>query len=669
MGSFRAAVSYENSEDAFPRSNIEYRLPHNAIDNFEAIGSVETRVNRKFKSEVRFLYQSFYRDYYDHDYHFDLAHAPREEGSQYTGEASLYGWMRDDLFVRAFGGVKGEESILGDGLYFDVLMSYGRPTGNPRYDNTSLYWSYDRNPVYDENDSCIYNCGDDGHVYENFYRYQQHDWYLGMSADKKLGERTLLSTGLQYSRGTYRQYHHLYPTNVYQENGNYNGSAFLDVVRIGYDSLGKETSDNFRYGSLPSPSQFLFDLHLEHLAERFFVRGGWHVGIYDYNTIKVKNQANPLDPANTYFDDDPTNDSLAFRLDAGDLEETGYRQYTDYTFAGGVHVTPNATIYVSQGISHQLPSYSQIYFDPDYFEYKVLAGGYFYPMANPDLTPIRFERTTVGTTIRLFGAGLNLEYQRERISDWIVVVTQPALPRSYSVPKNSEESERDRFSAILSFGDNGPLECQLAYALRRDDHNFEGAENSAIAWTVSDFPDPNVQKFTDHNLAAHLSIDPSRLNLAEGGVSSFVSRFRVDLSAAFRSGVRYTPTKIYPEVTMVGYSPVVLRPPLSGTSRDFLEINAAVTARLAKVGSTRFAVRLEVLNLLDRDNWRSVYTGTGLPDDTRWLETSEGQEFINYNDTPDQTGLNGEQKYLLKENNPLNFGRPRIVRIMAQLTF
>lgn len=669
LGRIHGAVSLENTEDASPRSNIDTRLPHNSMENLELLGTTQVNVANRIVADAQFLYQSSDRNYYDHDYYFDLMHAPREEGQFYTGQASIYGWVRDNLFMRAYVGLGGEDSKSGDGLYFDDLTAYGRPLGNPRYDATSLYYAFDREPIYDTNDSCIANCGDDGHVYEDFYRYHTSHWTTGLSADKRFGEHTLLSAGLQYSRATYRQFHHLYPTNVYQEDGEYPNFAFLDVIRIGYDSLGRETTDDFPFGDLPSPSQFAMDFGVEHLTDKYFVRGGWHVVNYNYNTVKVKDPASPLDGAGVLSDSDPTNDSFANVFDGSDLEETTYRMYMNYALAAGLHLSSKATVYLKYTLTHQLPPASQIYFDPDYVEYKVLTGGYYFPIANPDLTAVRFERNGVGVTLRVLSTNLTLEYQRKRIRDWIVEVTQPARPRSYSTYRNAEDSDIDQYTAMISYGNRGPLKVDCAFVLRRDDHNLERTDFASVAWTVSDLPEPHTEKLSDYSIASHIAFDPAQLPLAEGGFNAFFKRLRFDLVGILRSGVRYSPNVPYNEVSMAYSQPTPAGPLFSESGRDFFEINAALTARIAKVGQSSFTVKFEVLNLLDRENWLNVYTSSGRPDYTGWLETSGGQEFINYNDTPDQTGLDGEQKYLLKENNPLNFGRPRIIRVMAQLTF
>ena len=74
-------------------------------------------------------------------------------------------------------------------------------------------------------------------------------------------------------------------------------------------------------------------------------------------------------------------------------------------------------------------------------------------------------------------------------------------------------------------------------------------------------------------------------------------------------------------------------------------------------------VYLWVINLFDRKNVSDVYQGTGKPDNTGWLETPDGQQFVQNNPTiHDSSYLTGEQKYMLRQNDPANFDIPRQIR-------
>jgi hypothetical protein len=70
-----------------------------------------------------------------------------------------------------------------------------------------------------------------------------------------------------------------------------------------------------------------------------------------------------------------------------------------------------------------------------------------------------------------------------------------------------------------------------------------------------------------------------------------------------------------------------------------------------------------VLNLLNRDNPTTVYTSSGSPRTTNFLNTGEGQNAIA------QNGPDFERLYRLATLNPNLFENPRQVRLGAKLSF
>ena len=77
------------------------------------------------------------------DYQFDLQHAPRYDDRNY----SVFGELTHTLNPKTFYTLKGNwfstKRIRGDNEHFDDLLSYGRPSGNPKFDGTQLFYSWD----------------------------------------------------------------------------------------------------------------------------------------------------------------------------------------------------------------------------------------------------------------------------------------------------------------------------------------------------------------------------------------------------------------------------------------------------------------------------------------------------------------------------------------------
>jgi hypothetical protein len=65
-----------------------------------------------------------------------------------------------------------------------------------------------------------------------------------------------------------------------------------------------------------------------------------------------------------------------------------------------------------------------------------------------------------------------------------------------------------------------------------------------------------------------------------------------------------------------------------------------------------------------------VFETSGLPDNTDWLSTPEGQQFIQKNEgISTNTGLTGEQEYELAQRDPSNYDIPRMIRFGVRIGF
>ena len=70
-----------------------------------------------------------------------------------------------------------------------------------------------------------------------------------------------------------------------------------------------------------------------------------------------------------------------------------------------------------------------------------------------------------------------------------------------------------------------------------------------------------------------------------------------------------------------------------------------------------------VLNVLDRSNAVAVYESSGSAETTNWLNTNDGQDFL------ERTGDAGRRTYELAQANPDLYGNPRLVRFGVRVGF
>jgi hypothetical protein len=72
---------------------------------------------------------------------------------------------------------------------------------------------------------------------------------------------------------------------------------------------------------------------------------------------------------------------------------------------------------------------------------------------------------------------------------------------------------------------------------------------------------------------------------------------------------------------------------------------------------------LWIKNLLDTRNPVRVYESTGAAETTTWLYTENGQNFL------EENGERAETVFTDKENDPLFYNNPRIVRLGVSYSF
>jgi hypothetical protein len=141
----------------------------------------------------------------------------------------------------------------------------------------------------------------------------------------------------------------------------------------------------------------------------------------------------------------------------------------------------------------------------------------------------------------------------------------------------------------------------------------------------------------------------------------------LNVMANASSGTPYTPTKVYNEVTLANVANEPTGPLDSRYGPWTFQIDAKLSKGIA-IGRQSLDIYIWGLNLFNRDNAYSVYTSSGSALTTNFLETPDGQAFIDANAAT--YGADGAaERYHLAERTPLFHGVPRMVRFGAKLSF
>jgi hypothetical protein len=144
-----------------------------------------------------------------------------------------------------------------------------------------------------------------------------------------------------------------------------------------------------------------------------------------------------------------------------------------------------------------------------------------------------------------------------------------------------------------------------------------------------------------------------------------LENFGINVLYNVASGTPYTPSKVYNEVTLAA---VQLEPsgPINsryGPWTNNLDFKATRSFSAAGLG---FEAYVWVLNALGTHNPIRVFTSSGSATSTGWLDTEDGQTYLQ---TAADDGQDGQLLYDLAQNDPSYYSNPRLVRFGFRTNF
>jgi hypothetical protein len=176
-------------------------------------------------------------------------------------------------------------------------------------------------------------------------------------------------------------------------------------------------------------------------------------------------------------------------------------------------------------------------------------------------------------------------------------------------------------------------------------------QNSDLSATDDDRQLPHDLR---HRFVGILNVSHARTT----GGSRFTAFGRWTAAFVFtaESGLPFTPTQTHNELVVVSVPSIPTGEFNSESMPAYYRFDLKLGTDIQWPQRT-LTLYLWALNLFDRKNAIDVYSSTGEPDYTGWLETDEGQRFVQ------------DQKYKLRENDFANFDVSRQIRFGARLMF
>ena len=488
----------------------------------------------------------------------------------------------------------------------------------------------------------------DGFFFPSVLR-RQSQYFAGRAEyTSQINPNHQLKTGGQYNRHTLRYYQDLDPDQFPNEN--------RSVDRYGFSNDGSQKDDSDPLDGARHPITAYYYLQDKYERAGLVVNAGVRWDYLNTDTPALRNELQPLGP------------DVVFNA-ADDLVENSVYNEISPRLGIGFPVTDQTVLHANWGKFTQHPNLQDLLVSYRFLEKEVRTGGGFVFFGNPNLRPEKTTAYEVGIAHRLSTyAKLDLTAYYKDVKDLVQVQTVRAEPYSFSTYKNVDFATIKGIDLGVTVRRVNHIQANVAYSL-----SYASGTGSIsltqrnIAWGETESPKQSA--LLDYDQRHKLSINLDYL-LAQGegpvwGNVRPLSEFSVNVLFNVASGTPFTPTTVYDEVSLQN---LAAEPSGSINSRygpwtQTLDLKASKGFRWGQMRANAF---VWVLNVLDEQNAIAVYTGTGSPLTTGYLETNEGQAVAQ---GLRDRGLDPNQVYGMALENQTLFTNPRMVRFGLGLGF
>jgi len=647
-------------------------LQENSTAGWTWRGKFNYKLAKAMELKLGALSSSDKWQFWQSEWQFNSDHMPRLEDNN----RSLYATFEHVLNTRTFYTIStnffSTERERGDGVHFDDIWAYGRPGQGNSYDNTGMFWAWDdMNGETAVEDTVIdgrtYAVRGDEAAYWNDYLHRNSS-YVGVDADliSQVHPNHELRAGVDFQRHTLRRYHHLFPERVYlgYEDG---GQGFDPVDRYGYSVTGGSESDEGLEGA-KHPVTFAGYVQDKFELNGMIINAGLRLDYLNVNTERLRDETRPLDPDHYLDLENPTDEQreMANRLDPSDLEASRAEVELSPRVGIAFPVAEHSVLHASYGRFMQRPDLQNLYVSYDFLEYMMTEGQFFFPFGNPNLRPERTSAYEVGLTRQLsMNSKFTLTAYYKDVKDLTQIVYQAAAPRSFATYRNTDYGTIKGIEFVYELHRIKNIGFEGSYTLSHSTGTGSTpTSHQIVAWQGLEAPTMPTPLDHDqrHKMTAMFDV---RWNEGEGplvGGHRVLSDAGVNILVKAGSGFPYTPTAIYDDVSLVNTGKETVGPINSRYGPWTMQVDLKATKGFDLFGG-QFELQMWVINLFNRENVLTVHSGTGEPNTTGWLETPDGQAWLEaQSDAVDNSYLTAEDKYRLRENDPTWYGAPRQVR-------
>lgn len=646
-------------KDWSPSALADGPLPNNSSGVWIGQGKFNLKFTTNLNVVAGGLFQQEKLREYRHEYLYNAVHMPRVRNTNKSAFVKLTHTLSKKTFYDLSGNWFFTERIRGDGMYFDDLKAYGRTYGNPANfiggSDEALFWISDNpaTPIVRNSEGFI-TSGDEAHIFPNFLK--QRSSYIGgtFNLTSQVTPHHQVQGGLDFQRHTLRRYNHLIAYNVGSDN---QALRYQDVDYFGYDSAFTKRVDGGLNGAKhPVVASAYLQDKIEY--QQTIVNFGLRYDFLSSETEQLKSSSRPLDPDNQ-------GDT---KLDSTDLIKNKVRHRISPRLGIAFPISENTQFHLNYGKFYQLPNLEDLYVNYGYLDYKIRTGGYYFAFGNPNLTPEKTTAYEVGITQKISeNARFDITAYYKDVAGLVEVQNIPSFPSNYASFRNNDFGSIKGIDLGVKLRRTRAITIDLNYSLSYATGTGSTSQTQRnIAWTASQ--PPKLTAPLDFDQRHKFSIvGDIRGEKGQGPVIAgqhILENAGLNLLVQAGSGLPYTPTRVYNEVTLAA----VASDPSGPINSSYRPWTFRIDVKANKMFSYRgfnLDMYIWVLNLTNTKNAIRVYTSSGSGLSTNWLSTAEGQDFINKSSDP----AGRRARYLLAEQDPGNFDIPRMVRFGTRISF
>jgi len=652
IGTFYYSGQRRWQGDRSPNIVYDAPQPNNMLSGWTHQGKISIPFGKQISLRLGGLYSTDDWRRYLNTYRYNLSHMPRYQdlNESFTGQISHTLSSKSFYTLGASWFYTNRKS--GDGVYFDDVNAYSVNGQTNLRNGLPWFWpgfsGTPGDPLGDSLAASARAAGGNGHVYDDYLHRESS--YIGAKGDytNQVNPYHQLKAGFESDWHTLRFYDALYPASL--------PLTIEDINSYGFQQDGNGHQD----GGQDGPRKpYTGSLYLQDKYERsgVVVNGGLRFDYIDTATDALKSENQPLGP------------SSGDTLGAEDLAPS--KTYTSISprIGLGFPVTDRTVLHVNWGQFFQQPNLQDLYVSYRYLEYKLLKGGYFYGFGNPNLKPEQTTAYEVGFAHQLNDyAKLDVTAYYKDVKDLVEIATIPSNPNNFSSYRNVD------FATIkgIDFGFTMRRVNHLAGSLNYSLSSAVGTgsvsnSHGNIAWTAAQPPKQTSPLDFDqrHKLSVNLDYGFDRGEGPKWGKGAPLENTSFNLLYNVASGTPFTPTNVYDEVTLAA----VQSNPTGPLNSIYAPWTQSVDFKINKgwrLNNVDMSAYVWVLNAFDTENPISVFTGTGSPYSTAYLNTEDGKAVTQ---NLASQGIDAQKAYAQALQNQSLFSNPRMVRFGLRMGF